>query len=210
MKTIQKTLLLIVFTMLTTVLVMLSGGAFAQLPEQATDVKPLLTGQKIPETNLTDKDGKTVNTKELFKNKPTILVFYRGGWCPYCNKHLSELAAIEEDLKSMGYQVLAISPDAAAELKAATIKDKLGYALYSDSEGLLSRTMGIAYQSPEKYKSLISKSSGGLNKDFLPVPSLFIVSNSGEILFEYINPDYSKRIPADLVKVVAEFYAKSN
>src|SRR5690606_41602655 len=82
---------------------------YAQLPEKAEDVSPLLIGEKIPETQVLTIDGKIVSTEELFKTGKTILIFYRGGWCPYCNTHLSEVGKIESELRALGYTIIAIS-----------------------------------------------------------------------------------------------------
>ncbi|MEJ2113219.1 MAG: redoxin domain-containing protein, partial [Flavobacteriaceae bacterium] len=55
-----------------------------EVPEKAEDISPLLIGEKIPNASLLDPDGNKVNLNKLIKVKPTVLVFYRGGWCPYC------------------------------------------------------------------------------------------------------------------------------
>jgi peroxiredoxin len=48
----------------------------------------------------------------------------------------------------------------------------------------------------------MNKVSDGQNKGFLPVPSVFVVDKAGEILFEYINPNYKKRLNGDLLMAV--------
>jgi len=37
--------------------------------------------------------------------------FFRGGWCPYCNLHLSEMRLVEKQLKEMGFNIWFISID---------------------------------------------------------------------------------------------------
>jgi peroxiredoxin len=127
------------------------------------------------------------------------LVFYRGGWCPYCNLHLANLAQIEDQVLAEGYQVIAVSPDSAENLKITEGKDKVKYTLLSDSKGELSSAFGISYKAPQNYKSVINVHSNGVNKDFLPVPSVFVVDTEGVILFEYISPDYKNRISSELL-----------
>ena len=49
------------------------------LPKSATDIAPLLIGEKAPNTSLKTIDGKSVSFLETLDKKKTILVFYRGG-----------------------------------------------------------------------------------------------------------------------------------
>ncbi|KLT71164.1 peroxiredoxin-like family protein [Flavobacterium sp. ABG] len=165
----------------------------------ATDISPLLIGEKIPNQTLKSADNKDVRLSDLVGKKKTVLVFYRGGWCPYCNLHLANLAQIEDQVLAEGYQVIAVSPDSAENLKITEGKDKVKYTLLSDSKGELSSAFGISYKAPQNYKSVINVHSNGVNKDFLPVPSVFVVDTEGVILFEYISPDYKNRISSELL-----------
>lgn len=169
------------------------------VPKSATDIAPLLIGEKIPNSILKSSDDKAVNVSDLIKKKKTVLVFYRGGWCPYCNLHLSALAEAEKQILDLGYQVIAVSPDAPENLKITEEKDKVKYTLLSDSKGEFIKAFGIAFEAPENYKSVINVHSKGVNTNFLPVPSVFVVNTDGEILFEYVSPDFKHRITAELL-----------
>ena len=182
----------------------LSVQAQNDLPKLATEVAPLLIGEKIPSLILKSVDNAAVNLGELFSKKRTVLVFYRGGWCPYCNAHLAALGQAEKELLELGYQIIAISPDAPQSLKASDEKEKLNYVLLSDSTGELSKAVGIAFQAPENYKAIITKGSEGVNTSFLPVPAVFILNTNAEIEFEYITPNYKNRISNDLLLAAAK------
>ena len=182
----------------------LTAKAQNDLPKSAVEIAPLLIGEKIPGLTLKSVDNKDIILETLFSKKRTVLVFYRGGWCPYCNLHLEALGEAEKELLSLGYQIVAISPDAPTALKVTEEKDKVNYILLSDSTGELAKSMGIAFQAPENYKPLISKGSEGVNSSFLPVPAVFIVNLSGEIEFEHIMPNYKNRISNDLLITVAK------
>lgn len=178
-------------------------------PQKAEDISPLLVGEKIPMAMLMNASGKTVDLNKMVSEKPTILIFYRGGWCPYCSKQLSGLQEISGDLEKMGYQLIAISTDAPAGLQASMDKENLKYTLLSDADLSISKKFGIAFKAPKGYWDLLPKSTGGKNVDLLlPVPSVFILSKTGEINFEYINPDITKRLKPELLKVVAQTLIK--
>jgi peroxiredoxin len=151
--------------------------------------------------------------KEQVDSRPAILVFYRGGWCPYCNTQLSELRLITAEAEALGYQVIAISPDRPEELAKTMTKDKLDYTLLSDSKADALRAFGIGFRvddaTIEKYKGYgidLEKSSGE-SHHALPVPSVFIVDAAGVLQFSYVHPDYKVRVPAGVVLAAAKAIA---
>ena len=182
----------------------LSAHAQNNLPKLATEIAPLLIGEKIPNVTLKSVENTDVDLTELISKKKTVLVFYRDGWCPFCNAHLAALAEAEKELLELGYQIIAISSDAPASLKVTNDKEKLNYLLLSDITGELSKSVGIAFQVPENYKATIAKGSDGLNNSFLPVPVVFLLNVNTEIEFEHIAPNFKNRISNDLLIAVAK------
>lgn len=179
----------------------------AQTPEKPEDISPLLIGESIPKATLRDANNKKTNLSKLVKQKPSVIVFYRGGWCPYCNLQLSGLQEVEKKILELGYQIIAISPDKTKKLSKTVKKQKLSYLLLSDADMALSKNFGIAFKAPKKYKRLIGlkKRSGGKNVDsLLPVPSVFLVDKEGVIQFEYINPNYKVRLNSALLLAAAK------
>lgn len=181
------------------------GGIITpKVPGRAEDISPLLIGEAIPKATLSDFSGKLVDINKSVAEKPTILVFYRGGWCPYCSKQLSGLHAAMPDLEKLGYQLIAISSDSPDELKKTLSDQKLSYTLLSDSNLSLSKQFGIAFKAPKEYGKFLPKTSARKNKELLlPVPSVFIIDKSGKIQFEYISPDFKHRLSPGLLKAVA-------
>lgn len=180
------------------ILLAISGISSAQIADIAEDISPLLIGEKIPKQDLISVDEKLISTSEIF-NKKTVLIVYRGGWCPYCNSQLMEMQEIESQIIEMGYQIVAVSPDSPKFLKETTTEDKLNYQLFSDSDGEFSTALGIAFK---REKPKLEKYSEGKNPGFLPVPTVYVINENREIEFLYINPDYSKRLKGDLLLAV--------
>lgn len=175
------------------------------IPQKPEDISPLLIGEKIPMVSLLDANGKSFNLNASITEKPTILIFYRGGWCPYCSKQLSGLQDIAPDLEKTGYQIIAISTDQPEGLKQSAMKEKLSYTLLSDSDMEASKQFGIAFKAPKAYWEMLPKTTGGKDTDLLlPVPSVFILDQKGVIQFEYINPDFKQRLNPELLKSVAQ------
>lgn len=195
----------------TIILFLLSSiSTFGQLPEKPEDVSPLLIGEKIPVVMVQTLNGKEVSTENLFREGKSIVIFYRGGWCPYCNTQMAQIQTIEKELIGMGYQILAVSPDTPEKLKESLDKNKLTYTLISDKTGAFSKAVGIAFQAPGNYEKRLKAIQGEEAELHLPVPSVFIVNESGEILFEYINPNYKVRMTSELLLAVARVFADKN
>lgn len=175
----------------------------AQVPEAAEDICPLLIGQSIPQATLLDYEGRQVILKSLINQKPTVLVFYRGGWCPYCSLQLSALVKIEKEILDLGFQIVAISPDDYQNLKSTESKDSIVYTLLSDPNGKFIQQVGIAYKTPIMLKGFIAtKGQKGETSEIMPVPSVLVVDEKGKILFEYINPNYKERISGEMLMAV--------
>ncbi|MFY8181915.1 MAG: peroxiredoxin family protein [Flavobacterium sp.] len=184
------------------ILLAISGFSFAQIAEKAEDISPLLIGEKIPKQDLISVDNKAVSTSDIF-NKKTVLIIYRGGWCPYCNSQLMEMQEIENQIIALGYQIVAISPDSPKFLKETTKEDKLNYQLFSDSDGKFSEALGIAFK---RDKPKLDKYSEGKNPGFLPVPTVYILDENREIEFLYINPNYAKRLKGEMLLAVLKSF----
>ena len=122
-------------TLLLTLLILSSGWggqmAAEPVPEQADDIRPILIGQKLPQITLRTPENEPIDLNAEIARKPTVLIFYRGGWCPFCNMHLGRLQTIESNLIELGCQIIAVSPDRPALLKAAAAKHSLNYRLLS-------------------------------------------------------------------------------
>jgi peroxiredoxin len=165
--------------------------------------KTFLIGETIPKATLQDSEGKQVELGRLLINKPTVLVFYRGGWCPYCNVQLSGLVKIEKDILDLGYQMIAISPDDYRNLQTTESKESINYTLLSDPDAKFIQQMGIGFKTPLMLKGFIAtKGQKGETSEIMPVPTVMIVNEKGKILFEYLNPNYKERISGEMLLAV--------
>ncbi|MCH8083948.1 MAG: redoxin domain-containing protein [Myxococcales bacterium] len=106
---------------------------------------------------------------------------------------------IEAELATLGFPVIAISPDQSASLQESLKANNLGYTLFSDSSLLAARAFGIAFQLGDddvrmylEYGIDLEAASGEEHHQ-LPVPSVFLVEAGGTIRWVYSNPDYEIR-----------------
>ncbi|GIW77718.1 MAG: alkyl hydroperoxide reductase [Phycisphaerae bacterium] len=178
----------------------------AAIPIRAEDVHPLKEDDRAPSATLARPDGQPMTLSRAYAAKPTILIFYRGGWCPYCNTHLGQIAKAEAELIKIGYQVLAISPDQPEALRTSIDEGGYTYQLLSDSDMVLTRAFGLAFRvddpTVEKYRGFgidLDKASGR-DHHLMPVSAVYIVDTQGVIRFAHWDADYKKRLEsADLI-----------
>lgn len=181
----------------------------------ATEIQPLKTGDIAPDVKLINADGIIFPLKRLLKNQPTVLIFYRGGWCLYCNTQLGQLKQIETPLQKLGYQIVAISPDGVEKIRESLKKHDLTYMLLSDSDAAAAKAFGLAYKVDDATYAKMKKDYGidleahsGKDHHILPVPAAYVLDKQGKILYSFYNPDYKVRVdPQALLKAAEDAVA---
>ncbi|MCL1145032.1 AhpC/TSA family protein [Shewanella marinintestina] len=177
------------------------------------NVMPLMNGQTIPSTNLKDLNDRTIDIAKITQGKPSVIFFYRGGWCPFCNSQMGQLKAIEPKLIEMGFQLICISPDTPAKLKLSMTEQELSYTLLSDANLDVSKAFGLAYFTSEKVtnrylskmklENKLWQTPEGEQRLVLPVPAVYIIDGNGLVHFQYVNPNFRVRPAPELIMTAA-------
>jgi len=174
----------------------------------------LSVGETIPDLVLRTATGQPFDLIEAVSNQPAVLVFYRGGWCPFCTLHLAKLQTIEPQLLTMGYQILAISPDLPEKLAEADGKHDYSYTLLSDSAMNAAKAFGLEFEvdvvTRGKYKDfgIDLEAASGETHHLLPVPAVFVVGTDGIVRFSHSNPDYKVRLePEEILRAAQQAIA---
>lgn len=177
--------------------------ARAELAPSAAAAKPLAVGATAPAVTVQAADGTAFDLGSALSEKPTVLIFYRGGWCPYCSRELGELAEFEPQFTALGYQIIALSTDAPDRLPPTAAKNKVAYRLLSDRAMTAAAAYGVAFRvdaATEKkyagYKIDLAPIPGEPDARWLPVPTAYIIGRDRVIRFAYSNPDFKVRLPA--------------
>ncbi|MEX2672394.1 MAG: peroxiredoxin-like family protein [Phycisphaeraceae bacterium] len=182
------------------------GDPAGRVAERAEDVKPMSEGAHAPVGTLLDADGAEVDLEQTYAEGPTLLVFFRGGWCPYCSEHLADLIDLDPEMREMGIQIVAVSPDKPDLLSDKADEMGLNYRLLSDSPMTVAQAFGLAFrvddETIEQYDDygIDLEESSGQSHHLLPVPAVYLIDREGVIHFAHWNPDYKQRVdPADLM-----------
>jgi peroxiredoxin len=192
--------------------VSMAADSRTDIHASAEEVQPLLVGMAAPDFTLRNVENQAFSFKSGTQVKPIVLTFFRGGWCPYCNLHLSELRLAEKQLKEMGFDIWFISIDKPELLLESLDDPDIGYTVYSDSSLSATRAFGLAFRVDdelnERYLSFdidLEKASGE-NHHVLPAPATYIIGTDGIINFAYINPDYKVRLHPNVLLAAATAY----
>lgn len=179
------------------------------LPASAERIRPVLTGTHAPSFTAARVDGSAFEFEPGALERPVILLFYRGGWCPYCNAHLGELRTVEADLRALGYELLFLSADSPETLRAGDPDPEAPYTLVADNDLNAAKAFGIAFRIDDatlaRYLDygIDLEAASGRDHHGLPVPAVFIVRTDGIIGFQYVNPAYTERVAPDLLLAAA-------
>jgi peroxiredoxin len=178
-------------------LLLASVMAFAQMDLQKPE--GLHVGDKSPAIIGIDQNGKKVSLKEILKKGEAVLIFYRGQWCPYCNKQLSHLNDSLSYITSKGGTIITITPETADNIKKTISKTKASFSIVEDKGLAIMKAYKVSFavdeKTIEKYKGYgidFAKANGD-NGANLPVPATYIVGKDGKIKYVFFNADYSKR-----------------
>ncbi len=178
-------------------LLILSSLAFAQ----AETVYPegLKVGDTAPDFSARDQEGKTINLKQALQKGPVVMLFYRGQWCPYCNKQVSRFSDSLSMLTAKGVSVLAIAPETAENVKKTIEKTKSTFPVLEDQGLAIMKMYKVNFEVDEKtitkYKGygIDFDKANGSNGANLPVPATYIIGTDGKIKYVFFNTDYRKR-----------------
>lgn len=171
------------------------------LTEINSQEKPegLFIGSKAPDFKAKDQDGNEVRLKDLLKKGKVVLVFYRGYWCPYCNRELSRLQDSLAQIQEKGASVVAISPEKPEHIKQTVEKTKAAYPVIYDDGMKIMKGYDVEYELEEttlaRYRSsgLDIEKNNGTNGKYLPVPAVYIIDKESNVTYRFFDADYKKR-----------------
>ena len=177
----------------------------------------LKKGTKAPTFIAKDIYNKSIDSRQLTKSGPTVLVFYRGGWCPYCNTQLQRLQKkVAEPLKTAGAHLIAISVDKIAEGTKSQKQHNLDFTIISDPEASILKKFNVAYTVPDnlvrKYlsKNIDLEKSSGRKHHIIAVPAVYVIDSQGMIRYAHVDSNYKKRAPAeDIIAAVQKIAHQS-
>lgn len=159
----------------------------------------LFIGSKAPDFKAKDQSGQEVRLKDQLKKGKVVLVFYRGYWCPYCNRELSRLQDSLALITEKGATVIAVSPEKTENIASTVEKTKASYPVLFDEGMKIMKGYDVEYEVEEtvlaRYRSsgIDIEKNNGVNGRFLPVPAIYIIDKEATVTYRFFDADYRKR-----------------
>lgn len=168
--------------------------------KKAQEAAGLIPGSPAPRFVAEDLHGNIFKLEDALKQGPVVLIFYRGQWCPFCNKHLKALQSKLPQIYARGASVVAVSPEKSEFLRRTAEKTGAEFTLLFDDGYRISDAFDVTFR-PGKLQRIMLNTV--LNADLahahsddterLPIPATFIIGTDGEIIWRHFDPDYKKR-----------------
>ncbi|MDX8399948.1 MAG: peroxiredoxin family protein [Gallionellaceae bacterium] len=152
----------------------------------------LIGGNKLPSFNLKDANGKLISSAQL-TDKPAILIFYRGNWCPLCMAQIKELASRYKELSKLGVRVAMISPQPHSNTIELASKYDVKFDFLTDEGNAAARTLGI--ENPNGLP--MGMQMLGYDSDTV-LPTVVITDKDGKIIWTHETDNYRVRPEPDV------------
>jgi peroxiredoxin len=172
----------------------------------------LKNGTKAPLFVATDNNGKQISLPVLLKShKAVVLFFYRGQWCPYCNKQIQQLQDSLQLLTAKGAYIIGVTPETSANINKTVEKTKASFSLIQDKGYKIMKAYDVNYVVDDNmmaklkgYGIDVDKNNGNADH-VLPVPATYVIDSSGKIIFVHFDKDYRNRASVSAVlKVISK------
>ncbi|AIY11978.1 peroxiredoxin-like family protein [Cellulophaga baltica] len=157
-------------------------------------------GEKAPNFELPNPEGKTISLATLLDKGPVVVTFYRGSWCPYCNLQLRAMQARLDEIHALGATLVAISPEVPDDSMSTNEINSLGFNVLTDQDATVASHYGVAWEVPafliehmEVDRKLDLKKINNGNGSILPIPATFVVGTDGLVQWSYVDVDYRTR-----------------
>jgi peroxiredoxin len=182
------------------------------LLDQGVPAGTVKVGDSLEPFTLSDATETPVTLDQLVESGPAVMVFYRGGWCPYCNLALRTYQReLLPELAAFGARLVAISPQTPDQSLSTSEKAELDFTVLSDPGNRVARRVGIVFQQAEEVLEAQRKLGLDLTQvnaegsTELPRPTVLIVDNDRTVRFVDVQPDYTARTEvADILAGLTE------
>uniref|UniRef100_UPI00404ACD69 peroxiredoxin family protein n=1 Tax=Flavobacterium sp. TaxID=239 RepID=UPI00404ACD69 len=166
----------------------------------------LQVGETAIDFKLKNATGKEISLYEELKKGPVILMWYRGGWCPYCNLALHHMQEALPEFQKYGANLLALSPEVPDSSITTKQKNELQFEILSDVDNTVANKYKVVHKLTNDVAKIYEESFGlseynGNNKAELPLGVTYIIGQDKVIKYAFLDADYRKRAePIDLIQ----------
>ncbi len=165
-------------------------------------------GQYAPEFDLPNAIGGHTSLYDSLQKGPVVLVWYRGGWCPYCNLQLQHIQTKLAEIHAAGGQVIAISPELPDMTMTTKERHMLEFQVLSDIDNKVADKYKLAYTVPDYVVdhydlSVKLNDHNGNSSNRLPLAVTYVINKDGKVEYAFLDADYKNRAsPEEIISVL--------
>ena len=178
--------------------------AHARLASSGLVDRALRRGERMPDFELPDANGKLVKSGDMRQQAMLLISFYRGGWCPYCSLELRALQEWHAEIVAAGATLVAISPQTPDYSLTTQQKNELEFPVLSDLGSIVARRFGLAYSLDEGLRPVYKafgvdlEARNGDTSFELPVTATYLIAKDGTVLEAFVDIDYRSRLEPEV------------
>jgi len=177
-----------------------SFAACGQNTKGVKDAKGLPVGAAAPLFSALDADSAAFSLSDALASGPVVLIFYRGYWCPVCNRHLGQIQDSLRMITGKGVTVVAISPEKPEYLDRMKEKTGASFRLLYDEGYTIADAYDVTFTPKNSelviYNTVLNanlKKTHSDDSQRLPIPATYLINTQGMITWRQFDPDYKKR-----------------
>ena len=160
----------------------------------------LFINSKAYDFKAVDQNGKEISLNDLRKKGNIVVLFYRGYWCPYCNRELKRFNDSLSLITAKGAQLIAITPEGKEGIDSTVARTGATFSIISDKDMSIAQKYAVSFKVDDRtvgrYKNagIDLLKVNGQKEASLPIPAVYIINKDGAVTFRFFNEDYKKRI----------------
>ncbi|PKM16261.1 MAG: hypothetical protein CVV12_04655 [Gammaproteobacteria bacterium HGW-Gammaproteobacteria-2] len=155
------------------------------------DRNTLAIGNTLPSFSLKTADGKLIDSASLV-GQVTLLLFYRGNWCPLCMAQIQEIAGRYRELAQRGVQVLLVSPQSQKHTQDLSARFDAPMQFLIDEDNAAAKILGI--DAPNSLP--LGLGAMGYDSDTV-LPTVLLIDREGRIAWNHLTDNYRVRPEPD-------------
>lgn len=181
-------------------LLLVANSVLSQNQLSVEETNGLQVGDTVEFFTARDQNDSLFQLSSELEKGAVIVVFYRGEWCPFCNKHLKSIQDSIALIHEKGAQVIAVSPENQTHLVEMVQKTGSTFRLLHDENYEICQSFDVLFQPTNgeitKYNTFLNadlENAHNASEVLLPVPATFIINQDGVIVWRHFEHDYKKR-----------------
>ncbi|MCB0515999.1 MAG: peroxiredoxin-like family protein [Chitinophagales bacterium] len=155
---------------------------------------------QAPDFTASDIFGETVHLSDILSDKYVVLSFYRGEWCPVCNRYMQNVQDSLAMITAKNAVWIAITPEPIENAEKFVQKNHLDNIVIADTTTAIMEKYEVLFSVNEAYQRKIKlllrtdiAEHNGQTTAELPVPATYLIAPDGKIIYKHFDLNYNHR-----------------